>query len=127
MKLDNLRTIDEMQLFLDGSQAFAFAVASSKAERYRFVENILRRFAYSRLKRRDKGVVIRFLIKVTTYSRQQLTRMIQRHNETGELQPQQKTSNGFNRVYTKEDIIFLAQVDQRHDTPNGFMIKKLCE
>ncbi|HHX3355004.1 TPA: hypothetical protein ACU9KK_000523 [Legionella anisa] len=38
MKLDNLKTIEQMESFLNGSQAIAFTVASSKDERYQFVE-----------------------------------------------------------------------------------------
>lgn len=127
MKLDNLKTIDQMKTFLAGSQAIAFAVATSKSERYQFVEKLLKSFTYQRLKRQDKGVMIQFLIKVTGYSRQQLTRMIQRYVKLGELQCHQRTVNGFRRTYTAHDIQLLAELDQRHDTPNGFMVKKLCE
>jgi len=127
MKLDNLRTIDEMASFINGSQAIAFTVASSKAERYQLVERILNRFNYLDLKRQAKGIVIQFLIKVTGYSRQQLTRLIQRHCDTGQLKPLQKTTNGFERVYTHDDVAVLAKLDERHDTPNGLMVKKLCE
>jgi len=127
MKLDNLRTIEQMESFLSGSQAIAFAVASSKDSRYRFVEGILKRFSYPCLARREKGIVIQFLQKVSGYSRQQLTRMIQRYVEQGVLRRHQKTTNGFERIYTAKDIHLLAQLDQRHDTPNGLMVKKLCE
>lgn len=127
MKLDNLKTIEQMESFLNGSQAIAFSVASSKDDRYEFVEGVLKRFGYIRLKRHDKGVVIKFLKKVSGYSRQQLTRMIQRYTEQGILKRYQKTVNGLEQFYTAEDIKLLAQLDQRHDTPNGFMIKKLCE
>ena len=127
MKLDNLRSTEQMEAFLSGSQPIAFAVAASKDERYRFVESILNRFNYSRLKRKDKGIVIRFLMKTTSYSRQQLTRMIQRFVETKSLKRHQKTTNGFERVYTKKDIQLLAELDKRHDTPNGLMVKKLFE
>lgn len=127
MKLDNLKTTEQMELFLNGSQAIAFAVASSKDERYQFVESVLKRFGYARLERRDKGIVIQFLMKVSGYSRQQLTRMIQRYAEKGALKRYQKTVNGLEKFYTDVDIRLLAELDQRHDTPNGFMIKKLCE
>lgn len=127
MKLDNLNTIEQMEAFINGSQAIAFIVASSKTERYKLVEKVLRRFNYVGLKRANKGVVIQFLMKVTGYSRQQLTRMIKQHDEKGYLRPRQKTVNGFETVYSKKDVSLLAKVDQRHDTPNGFMVKKLCE
>lgn len=127
MNVDNLKTIEQMEDFLTGSQAIAFAIATNKDERYRFVEKILRRFHYGSLKRADKGVVIRFLGKTTGYSRQQLTRMIERFMKLGELKRSHKAGNGFERVYTPEDIQLLAKLDQRHETPNGFRVKKLCE
>lgn len=127
MKLNNMTSIEQMESFLNGSQAVAFTVASSKADRYRLVEKVLKRFNYKNLKRSDKGIAIRFLMKITSYSRQQLTRMIQRYIETGQLRPHQKTLNGFETKYTAADVKLLAQLDQRHDTPNGFMVKKLCE
>lgn len=127
MKLENLKTTEQMTLFLNGSQAIAFAVSSTKDERYDFVESVLKQFRYARLKRRDKGIVIQFLMKVSGYSRQQLTRMIQRYIEEGALRRYQKTVNGLEQYYIDVDIRLLAELDQRHDTPNGFMVKKLCE
>jgi len=126
MKLDKL-TIEQMELFLAGSQPIAFSVADTKDERYKFVDGVLKRYAYSQLKRHDKSIVIQFLEKVSGYSRQQVTRMIQRYLETGSVRRYQKTCNGFNRIYSPEDIQLLAHLDQRHDTPNGLMVKKLCE
>jgi hypothetical protein len=127
MKLDNLTTIEQMKDFLNGSQAVAFAVVTSKDERYEFIEALLRRFKYPQLKRHEKGVMIQFLMKVSAYSRQQLTRMIERYINNGKLQRLQKTVNGFEQFYLEDDVLLLAALDQRHDTPNGFMIKKLCE
>lgn len=126
MNLENLNTIEQMESFITGSQAIAFSVASSKDDRYHFVEKILKRFAYPHLKRKEKGVVIKFLQKTSGYSRQQLTRMIQRYSEAGQLQRYQKTVNGFEATYTAKDIKILAELDKLHDKPNGLMIKKLC-
>ena len=64
MKLDNLKTIEELKAFLTGTQPVAFAVATTKDERYLFVENILKRFCYRLLKRAEKGAVIAFLRKI---------------------------------------------------------------
>lgn len=51
MNLDKLTTIEQMEAFINGSQAIAFAVASGKAQRYSVVENILKRFNYAVLRR----------------------------------------------------------------------------
>jgi len=70
MRLENLTTIDQMEAFLAGSQSIAFAIATSKDERYRFIESLLKRFTYPVLKRAEKGIMMRFLMKVSGYSRQ---------------------------------------------------------
>jgi hypothetical protein len=87
----------------------------------------LKRFKYASLKRSDKGMMVRFLMKVSGYSRQQLTRLIQRFIDEGKLTRQQKMLNGFEKCYTADDIQLLSKLDQHHDMPSGFMVKKLCE
>ena len=70
---------------------------------------------------------MRYLMKVSGYSRAQLKRLIKQYRDTGHLRPRQRTVAGFTRRYTDVDIRLLAAMDERHDTPSGPMIKKLCE
>ena len=79
MKLDNITKVSQLADFLSGSQAIAFGVAGTKDERYRLVERLVKQIVYKSLNRKDKGVVIAFLMKVSTYSRQQITRMIKQY------------------------------------------------
>ena len=74
-----LATLAQLQAFLDGTTAVDFAVAPD--ERYDFIARVLRRFGYRRLPRAGKGVVLRFLERVSGYSRQQLTRLVKRGAE----------------------------------------------
>ncbi len=127
MKLDNVKSIEELSQFLDGSQPIAFAISSEKQERYDVISTLLCRFNYPQLKRRDKGILIKFLAKISGYSLQQLERLIARHSTTGKLIPRQKTTNGFEKKYTSSDVALLAELDKLHCTPKGLMIKKLCE
>lgn len=127
MNINDLKRIEELDAFLSGSQAIAFVVASNKDERYCFIKRLLSKFNYSRLKRHEKSILSRFACKVSGYSRQQMTRLIKQYTKTGNLIRKQKTTNGFTRRYTEEDIKLLAQMDERHDTPSGPAVKKLCE
>ena len=68
-----------MQAFLNGTVAVDFSVAAE--ERYDFIARTVRRFGYRRLKRAEKAVVLRFLERVSGYSRQQLTRLVKRGGE----------------------------------------------
>jgi hypothetical protein len=80
------------------------------------------------LTKRQKGIVIRFLLQVTGYSRQQLTRLIQQYLNTGVVQLSDTNKPaGFKQTYTTTDIALLAEMDERYDTPSGGVVKKLCE
>jgi len=85
MKIENLNTIDMLESFLEGNQPVAFSVLGSKTERYEFVRKTLVQFRYAGLSKKDKGTVIRYLLKMTDYSRQQLTRLIKQYTQTGQI------------------------------------------
>tara|TARA_B110000977_G_C11004043_1_gene465007 strand:- start:42 stop:1301 length:1260 start_codon:yes stop_codon:yes gene_type:complete len=127
MKLKDLCTISQLAEFLTGTQAVAFTVADSKDSCYRWIQGELVKFSYLTLSKHDKGVVIHYLMTVTGYSRQQLTRLIKQYRITGRLRRQQRTVSGFKTKFTEKDILLLAAMDERHETPCGQAVKKLCE
>lgn len=127
MKLEELTTIEQLSQFLDGTQAVIFKISTAKEERYQWIQHELVRFQYPVQSKTGKGIVIRYLIKVTGYSRQQITRLIKQYRTTGYIKHRHVTSNGFQGKYTDKDIRLIAQMDERHDTPCGQATKKLCE
>lgn len=127
MKLEDVTTVDQLTDFLSGTQAVAFSVLSDKDTLYRWLQGELVKFRHLTRSRRDKGVVIRYLMKVSGYSRQQITRLIKQYRQTGALRRRQRTVAGFAQKYTPADIRLLASMDERHDTPCGPAVKKLCE
>jgi len=76
MNIKNLNTIEALENFVLGNQAVAFSVLGDKHQRYQLIQRSLVKFDYSRLSKVGKGVVIQFLMKVTRYSRQQITWLI---------------------------------------------------
>lgn len=95
-----LQTLDQVRAFLKGTVVVAFSLAAN--ERYEFVARTVRRFGYARLKRADKGVVLRFLGRVSGYSRQQLTRLVQRAGARAPLVKRYRASrSSFARPYTR--------------------------
>ena len=127
MKLEDLETIEQLKAFLSGTQAVAFSVLADKDERYTWIRRVLVKFRYLNLGKRDKGVVLRYLEKISGYSRQQLTRLLKQYQETGRLTRRQRTVMGFTQKYTSRDIRLLAEMDERHGQMSGPAIKKLCE
>ena len=80
---------------------------------YEFVRRALVRLGYERLGKSDKGLVRRYLAKVTGLSRAQLTRLIGQHRETGRIEDRRggAPARPFERRYTRADIGQLAAVD----------------
>ena len=127
MNINDLKTIAQLEQFLTGTQPIAFMVASGQVDIYLDIQRTLVKFRYPSLDKRSKGVVMRFLIKITGYSRQQITRLIKQYSDTGKIERQQRPYQGFERIYTAEDIRLLASLDERHETLSGPATKKLCE
>ena len=128
MNLKVLKNTQQLQTFLDGTQAIVFSVPGNKTARYDFIQSTLKQFHYRALTKRQKGIVIHFLLQVTAYSRQQLTRLIHQDLKTGVVQQRKPHKpTGFKQKYTATDIALLAKMDERYDTPSGAVIKKLCE
>jgi transposase InsO family protein len=121
-----LATLAQVKTFLEGTTAVDFAVAA--AERYDFIGRTLQRFGYRLLPRADKGVVLRFLERVSGYSRQQLTRLVKRGATRRPLLKRYCASRtSFGRTYTAADVRLLAQTDTLHGTLSGLATKKLME
>ncbi len=127
MNINTLTTLAQLEEFLVGTQPVTFSVLSTKDECYQWIQANLLKFEYLTLSKLHKGFVLRYLEKMSGYSRQQLTRLIQQYRRTGRVTRRQRTVRGFTRRYTPEDICLLAAMDERHDTPSGPAVKKLCE
>jgi transposase InsO family protein len=126
MKDEQLHTLAQLQAFVDGTVAVDFAVTGE--ERYGFIARTIRRFGYARLKRPDKGVVLRFLGRVSGYSRQQLTRLVQRVRSQAPLLKRYRASRtSFARTFSNADVLLLAHTDTLHGTLSGLATKKLME
>ena len=70
------------------------------------------KFRCRALARRDKGLIRRYLMKMTGKSESQGTRLIRQHWETGCIRDRRgRPAHAFHRRYTKADIGLLAEVD----------------
>jgi len=126
MNDEQLSTLAQLRAFVDGTVTVDFAVTADK--RYDFIARTVRRFGYGRLNRADKAVVLRFLERVSGYSRQQITRLVKRGGERRQLVKRYRgTRTSFARTYTGADVLLLAQTDTLHGTLSGLATKKLME
>src|SRR5271169_4841718 len=68
-------SLAEMQEFVEGSQRVRLSTDTREAT-YGLVESTLRSQQYRKLSKGQKGIVRRFLVKVTGLSRAQMTRLV---------------------------------------------------
>jgi len=126
MNDEGLQTIEQVRQFLEGSEAIEFRGVTAK-EKYRWIEEVLIRFRYHRLKRREKGVIRRYVGKVTGYSRSQASRLIREYQQTGRLRRTQYRRHRFARKYSPSDVILLARTDELHGYLSGPATKRIME
>ena len=94
------RTLAEVRTFLDGSHPVDFRLVD-RNDAYGFVRRTLVRFRYATLDKPSKGLLRRFLGKVTGLSRAQLTRLIGQYRATGRIEDRRRgPAQPFERRYT---------------------------
>lgn len=119
-------TLDQISEFVEGSRAIGFSAPKREAV-YEFIERVLKSQKYRRLGRGQKGVVRRFLVKMTGLSRAQLTRWIGRWMKTRLVKRKPASRPSFPRRYTAADIALLAGVDAAHEELSGPAIRRVMQ
>ena len=87
----------------------------------------LRQQDYGRLKREGKGLVRRYVAKMTGLSRAQVARLIRCYQQGGEVKPRAYRRHRFPQRYTRADIELLAAVDEAHETLSGPATQKILQ
>ena len=126
MNDSKLSSIIEVKRFLKESHVIEFKKRFRK-EAYEWIEEVLEKFDYLYLSKKEKGLIKRYVEKVTGYSRPQVTRQIRQYRETGRVRVKEYKRNKFEKKYTSKDILLLAQTAELHDYPNGASLKKTLE
>lgn len=121
-----LETIEQIEAFLSGTQTVELII-EGKAKRYLWIQRTLIRLSYLQLSKAKKGIVMRYLGKMTGYSPAQVKRLIKQYREKGRLERKPRTVKSFSQKYTIQDKLLLAALDERHGTLSGPATKKLCE
>ena len=89
-----LETLDQVRQFLEGTETVSFQIESKNA-RYRWLQHILVKFRYQQLNKADKGLISRYIRKLTGYSPAQVKRLIRQYRKTGRLVHKQRTANPY--------------------------------
>ena len=123
--IERLR-LDQILEFVEGSGSIGFS-APKREVVYEFIEVVLKSQQYRRISRGEKGIVRRFLVKMTGLSRAQLTRWIGRWMKTRRVQRKPDRRPTFPRRYTAADITLLAGVDAAHEDLSGPAARRVMQ
>jgi hypothetical protein len=126
MNDENLKTVEQIKRFLEGSEAVEFR-ALAVEEKYEWIEKVLMRIRYHRLSRAEKGVIRQYIQKVAGYSTAQVSRLIAEYSQTGWLRRIPYKRHRFTLKYAPSDIELLARTDELHGWLSGPATKKIME
>jgi hypothetical protein len=115
--LDQL-SLNEMEELLSSSRKVIWQTEDNEAK-YEWIGAVLKAQRYAKLGKRGKGVVRRFLQKVTATSRAQITRLIGQWLENRKIVRRIAVRPAFAVRYTREDIVLLAAADAAHEDLAG--------
>ena len=110
--------LEQMRAFLEASEEVGFKAADQR-EVYGWTERTLCEQEYMSQSKSGKGLVRRYVGKVTGLSRAQVTRLISQYVEAGAVQVRRGRGKRYTARYTPADIALLAHVDEAHDTLSG--------
>ena len=121
-----LRTIGQFRAFVEGNEAVDFQ-PRDRDEAYGFVRDMLERFGYRHLGKRDKGMVLRFLVAAMGISLKQTERLVRQWRETGTIRDRRGGGRGrpFTRKYAAADIRLLAEVDEAFGQMSGLTTREV--
>jgi transposase InsO family protein len=117
-------SLEQIRAFLEASEEVRFQ-AQGREEVYGWVERTLGQQDYGHLKRAAKGLMRRWVAKITGLSRAQTTRLIGAYREVQAVQPRAYRRRRFPQRYTAADIEVLAEVDTAHETLSGPATQKI--
>src|ERR1022692_4634199 len=119
-------SLDEIRVFLKASEAVHF-VGEKKEEVYAGVSGCLGEQNWDALGRTARGLLRRYMEKMTGLSRAQITRLITRYGEDGDVRVKRRRRHRFAPLYSHQDVALLVSVDEAHETLSGPATQKILQ
>ena len=116
--------LEQMKALVESSRAVRFSIQGREAL-YRLLVRVLKNQRYAELRREQRGIVRRFLAKVTGRSRAQITRLINQWMEVRTIEAKRPSRRRFPIRYTDEDARLLAEVDAAHEELAGPAVRRI--
>src|SRR5471032_1707381 len=119
-------TLEQIRAFLAGSGEVRFA-GQRREEVYGWVEQTLVRQQYASLDKPSKGLVRRYIVRISGLSRAQVTRLITAYGKSGRVKAVAYQRTKFATRYTTADVNLLGYVDKAHGNLSGPATRRVME
>ena len=119
-------SLEAIGRFVEASEELRFT-SQDRQQVYGWVEQVLVQQEYTQQGKAARGLVRRYIEKMTGMSRSQVTRLIARYAATGGVRPTVYRRRRFPDRYTRADIELLASVDEAHETLSGPATRRILE
>jgi hypothetical protein len=93
---------------------------------YTWMNDLLLRFRYRFLKKKEKGIVRKYLRLYSGYTESHIDHLISIYSAKRKITHKKRTQPVFPTTYTGEDIELLAEVAEAFDHQNGKALKEVC-
>ena len=115
-----------MGRFVEASEEIRFE-SEDRQQLYGWVERVLVEQEYAQQGKAARGLLRRYIERMTGLSRAQVTRLIARYTATGRVVATVYRRRRFPERYTRADIELLATVDEAHETLSGPATRRILE
>lgn len=119
-------SLEAIGCFIAASQEIQFE-AEDRQQLYGWVERVLVEQEYAQQGKAARGLLRRYVERMTGLSRAQVTRLIARYTATGRVVATVYRRRRFPERYTRADIELLATVDEAHETLSGPATRRILQ
>ena len=119
-------SLESIGLFVEASEQIRFE-SEDRQQLYGWVELVLVGQEYAQQGKAARGLLRRYIERMTGLSRAQVTRLIARYAATGRVAATVYRRRRFPERYTRADIELLAAVDEAHETLSGPATRRILE
>jgi transposase InsO family protein len=117
---------EQIRTLMEASQEVQFHGEGQK-EVYEWITRTLRQQGYREQGWKNRGLLRRYVAKMTGLSRTQVTRLFAKYMEHSEVKAASYIRHSFPSRFTRGDLELLASVDEAHETLSGPATKKILE
>ena len=119
-------SLERIQALLEASDEVRFE-GQQRQEVYDWMTRLMRQQGYRTQSRAVRGLLRRYMAKMTGLSGAQVTRLIGGYLKNSEVKEAVYSRNRFQGRFTQADIELLAKVDEAHETLSGPATRKILE